>query len=606
MNKTLRLLIALLVLGALRSPAQEYAEYFVAEKKFLRLPVKNGAAQRNIEIWKDGVKVRYFSMELTDTEPDWYAWLNLSEWKGKKLEIRISPVPDDPQSNATQSNATLANGSLSNNPQPDNSQPDSTPSTRSQPDGSPANGVIPKALQSLLPLYQSDVADEDDQLYKETYRAQLRFSPKRGWTNDPNGLVYYQGQYHLFFQHNPYGRDWGNMTWGHAVSQDLIHWKELDPVLHPDGFGTMFSGSAVVDSTNTSGLARDGHPPLVMYFTGAGSWCQGMAWSTDGLHFAKLDYAPVPRINKDNRDPKIFWYEPGKHWVLLFWVPTNDGAHTQHFFKSDNLRDWIPTSVFTGGKGDDRYLYECPDLFELPVDGNPNNRKWVLSAANTEYAIGTFDGERFTPEQERLRGQFGRSYYAAQTVNNEPQGRRIEIGWWHTKTNKGGMNFTGSMSIPMELKLITTPAGIRMIRLPIKEVESLRSEKLLSGARSMNDKSVDPFSKIETDLFELEAEIEVGKAKEIRFNLNGMELVYDVVAQEMAMDGVKANIPLEKGLLQLRVFVDRVGVELFANNGKVFMPVDKNLEARTSSLKVTGGKVRFRRLDVYKLKSIWD
>lgn len=557
MNTLKRLVCgAAFVLAASATMAQSFNEYFVAEKKFLRLPVKNGAPKRNLEIWKDGVKVRFFDMELADGQADWYAYLDLSEWKGKKIELRVDK---------------MAEGS-----------------------------------KALSPLHQTDKDATMGTLYKEPFRGQLHFSPKQGWMNDPNGLVYYKGQYHMFFQYNPYGRDWGNMTWGHAVSNDLLHWKELDPIIHPDGFGPMFSGSAVVDSLNTSGLGKPGDPALVMYFTGATCWCQGMTWSNDGINFKKLDYAPVPRVNSDNRDPKVFWYEPGKHWVMLFWVPTNEGVHTQHFFKSADLKNWTPTSVLMGGKGDDRYLFECPDFFELAVDDNPNNKKWVISAANAQYSIGTFDGSTFKPEQERLRGQLGRSYWAAQSINNEPTGRRIEIGWWHTKTNKDGMNFTGSMTIPMELKLVTTPEGVRMIRVPVKEMESLRTGKLVSGVKTVSDKSANPLEGVSTDLMEVETVIEVGKSKEIRFNLNGLEIVYDVAAQEIDADGVKAKIPLQKGLLQLRIFVDRIGVELFANNGLIYMPIDKNLSGKSSSLKVTGGKAKFRQLDVYSLKSIWQ
>lgn len=545
---------ALLTIGTVQ--AQEFNQYFTADKQYLQLPVKNGAPKKNLEIWKDGVMVRFFDMELAEGIPDWYAYLDISEWKGRKVELRVDKLA--------------------------------------------------KEARAFHPLVQSDLDTNAGKPYTEALRGQFHFSPKRGWTNDPNGLVYYQGRYHLFFQHNPYGRGWGNMTWGHAVSKDLIHWNEMGDAIHPDGYGPMYSGSAVVDENNTSGLGKPGDPAMVMFFTGAKCWCQGLAWTNDGIHFSKLDRAAVPRVNRDNRDPKVFWYAPGKHWVMLFWVEQNDGQHTQQFLRSDNLKDWTPTSVLNGGKGDDRYLFECPDFFELPVDGNPANKKWVLSAANTMYAIGTFDGNRFTPEAERLQGQWGRDYYAPQTINNEPTGRRIEIGWWRTHTDKGSMTFNQSMSIPMELKLITTPEGVRMIRVPIKELETLRTKPLLTGARTIADHTANPLQGMQQDLLEWQVQAEPGKATELHFNINGLDIKYDVAAQEISADGVKAKLPLLKGKLQLTIYADRIGVEIFGNNGLVFVPINKNLEGKELSVSVKGGKAKFQQLDVYALKSAWE
>lgn len=547
---------ALLLMGSAVLAQESFNQYFTPDKKFLQLPVKNGAPKRNLEIWKDGVKVRFFDMELAEGTPDWYAYLDISEWKGDSIELRVDKLA--------------------------------------------------KNAQAFHPIRQSDLDSNAGKLYAESLRGQFHFSPKYGWTNDPNGLVYYKGQYHLFFQHNPYGRGWGNMTWGHAVSKDMIHWKEIGDAIHPDGYGPMFSGSAVVDSANTSGLGKPGDPAMVMFFTGATCWCQGLAWTNDGVHFNKLDRAAVPRINRDNRDPKVFWYAPGKHWVMLFWVEREGGVHTQQFLRSDNLKDWTPTSIVKGGTGDDRYLFECPDFFELPVDGNPANKKWVLSAANTIYAIGRFDGQTFTPEAERLQGQFGRDYYAAQTINNEPTGRRIEIGWWRTHTDKGAMTFNQSMSIPQELKLVTTPEGIRMVRIPVKELETLRAKKLLTGARSLDEKAANPLQGVQEQLLEIQAIVEPGKSKELHFNLNGLDVLYDVAAQEISADGVKAKLPLVKGRLQLTIYVDRIGVEIFANNGLVFMPINKNLEGKELSVTAKGGKARFSQLDVYALRSAWE
>ncbi|MEJ0105527.1 MAG: glycoside hydrolase family 32 protein [Bacteroidota bacterium] len=218
---------------------------------------------------------------------------------------------------------------------------------------------------------QSD-ADSNANTYHEKLRGQFHFSPKRGWTNDPNGMVYFNGEYHLFYQHNPYGRGWGNMTWGHAVSKDLIHWTHLDDALHPDFGGPIFSGGAVIDSNNTSGLGKDGAPAMVLFHTGARGWGQYLSWSTDGRAFQTLNHAVVPRINKDNRDPKVIWYEPTKKWVMVLWVERGDNVqHSMQFLTSPDLINWTKTSTIMGGIGDDLYLFECPEFYELPVEENP-------------------------------------------------------------------------------------------------------------------------------------------------------------------------------------------------------------------------------------------
>ncbi|WP_153800468.1 GH32 C-terminal domain-containing protein [Foetidibacter luteolus] len=533
------------------------ATYFTPEKKYLVLPVKNGAPKRNIELWADGDNVRFFDMELADDKPDWYAYLDISEWKGKPVELRVDKLPVD--------------------------------------------------SKAFAPIAQSDEDKNAGEVYKEKLRAQFHFSPKRGWTNDPNGMAYFNGEYHLFFQHNPYGRGWGNMTWGHAVSKDMIHWTEVGDALHPDKFGPMFSGSAIVDSFNTSGLGEPGKPAMIMFFTGARSWAQAMAYTTDGRTFHKLDKAAVPRINKDNRDPKVIWHAPTKQWVMVLYVERDGGQHSMQFLTSPDLKNWTKTSSLNGGIGDDRYLFECPEFYELPVDGNPANKKWLLTAANSDYAIGSFDGKTFTPEAERLSNQRGRDFYAAQTFNNQPEGRRIEIGWWRTHTDKDDMTFNQGMSIPLEHKLVTTPEGIRLTRLPIKELEQLRDKTYNLGKLKLKEGGKNPLESINSELAEIRTELEPGKAATITFTLRGLPVVYDVAKQQLTIDGVTAPAALQDGKLKLIIYVDRTGVELFANDGLMFMPINKNLEAanQSYSLTATGGTVKVNNLDVYALKSIW-
>jgi fructan beta-fructosidase len=293
---------------------------------------------------------------------------------------------------------------------------------------------------------------------------------------------------------------------------------------------------------------------------------------------------------------------------MVVWVERgNNEQHSMQFLTSPDLKNWTKTSTVMGGIGNDRYLFECPEFYELPVEGT-GIKKWVLTGANTQYAIGSFDGNTFTPEQERLQEQHGRDFYAPQTFSNEPSGRRIEIGWWRTRTDSGDMTFNQSMSIPLEHKLVQTPEGIRLTRMPVKELEGLRSKTYKLNKFSLKENSNNPLKDINVELAELHITFEPGKAKEIVLNVRGVPVVYNAASKELIVDGVKAPVSLIDGKLNLIVYIDRIGLEIFANNGLVFMPVNINIagENRSLSLLAKGGTVKVSNLDVYELKSIWD
>ena len=561
MNRLLQTCIFLFLLLPVyaqeQPPTKNISTYFTADKKYLVLPVKNGAPKRNLELWVDGINTRFWDMELAEGQPDWYAYMRIDAWKGKAIELRVDKV-----------------------------------------------GASSKVFE---PVLQSD-KDTNVNEYQEALRPQFHFSPKRGWTNDPNGMVYYNGEYHLFFQHNPYGRNWGNMTWGHAVSKDLIHWTELDDALHPDQGGPVFSGGAVVDMENTSGLGDNGKPPMVLFHTGARGWGQYMSWSTDGRTFHNYDKAVVPRINKDNRDPKVIWHAPTKKWVMVLWVERgNNKQHSMQFLTSPDLKHWTPAGITYGGIGNDRYLFECPEFYELPVQDMNGVKKWVLTGANTQYAIGSFDGTHFTEEEGKLQNQYGRDFYAPQTFSDEPTGRRIEIGWWRTNTAKGDMPFNQSMSLPMEHKLVRTSDGIRLMRMPVKELEQLRAKTYSLGNKTIKENSINPLKDIRVELAEIRMELTPGKAKEIRLDVRGVPVTYQVNSQQLVVDGVTAPVPLQNGRLSLLIYADRTGLEIFANNGLVFMPININIDSsnRLLSLSAKGGPVNVSGLKVYELRSIW-
>ena len=436
-------------------------------------------------------------------------------------------------------------------------------------------------------------------------RGQIHFSPKHGWNNDPNGLVYYKGEYHLFFQHNPYGVEWGNMHWGHAVSKDLVHWKEIGEALYPDSYGPVYSGSGVVDKNNTSGLGTATDPPMVVTYTSSGKWTQGLAYSTDGRNFSRLDKPVVNEIKEGNRDPKLIWYEPKKKWVMVIWVELKDRQNTIHFLSSKNLKDWEVTSVLKGGIGDDRFLFECPDLYELPVRGKPNEKKWVLNAANGEYAVGAFDGDTFYPEESRLSSLKTENYYAAQTFTNDPKGRKIEIGWFRTKTAKPNNYFNQSMSIPMKLDLLQTPDGIRLSRTPVEEMKKLRGKHYEFKKVALGKKAMDIGTESDKAL-EINIDLDLNSAESFSLNIRGIDVIYDIKKEELKINGIKAILPVVDAALKMKIFVDRTGLEIFSEDGIFFMPVSVNIPQNERKISISStGDVTIKELDIYELKSIW-
>jgi sucrose-6-phosphate hydrolase SacC (GH32 family) len=505
----------------------------------------------------DGKVVVRNDIELADGTPDWWAPMEVSEWQGKPVTLRVDKLPED--------------------------------------------------STALSSISQSDTVKDSEHMYRESLRGQFHFSPKRGWNNDPNGCVSYNGEYHLFFQHNPYGWGWGNMHWGHAVSKDLVHWQEFGDKLLPDTMGPMFSGSAVVDWNNTSGFGKDGKPPLVLIYTAAGNpTVQGIAYSTDGRSFTKYSGNPVlQQITGGNRDPKVFWHEDTQKWVMVLYVELQ-GKHTIHFFTSPNLREWTLASITEGIAGT-AFLFECPDFFELPVDGDVTKKKWVLLGANSEYAVGTFDGTHFKPEQTKLPGHRGRGFYAPQTFSDIPakDGRRIQIGWFQTETR--GMSFNQSMTVPLELKLVSTTEGPCLTFSPVKELESLRGKTLALEAMALKPGDRNPLDEFQVELLEIRTEIDPGDANEIVFNIRDSMIIYDAKKQELTVNGQRAPAPLRDGKLRLTIYCDRTGLEVFASDGLCYMPMPFNSkpENRRIFLETRGGSATVLTLEAYELRSAW-
>ena len=530
----------------------------LVEKRLLHLPVKNGAAKRNVAVLVDGKVERAFDIELADADPDWWAFLDVSGWRGKTITVHVDKLRED--------------------------------------------------SRALTSIEQSDSLKSASELYREPLRPQFHFSARRGWLNDPNGLVYFQGEWHLFFQHNPYGWDWGNMHWGQAVSRDLLSWDERGEALYPDELGTMFSGSAVVDWKNTSGFGTGTEPPIVLMYTAAGGagpqsrgkgFSQGLAFSNDrGRTWTKFTGNPVlPQITGGNRDPKVLWHEPTRRWVMTLYVE-RDKKHTIEFFSSPNLKEWTLLSAIEG-------LFECPDFFELPVDGDTKNKKWVLTGASSEYMLGSFDGKTFTPETPKLPGHRGRGFYAAQTYSDAPDGRRIQIGWLQAPSP--GMSFNQCMSLPLELSLKRTADGPRLAWQPASETKTLRSKQHVAHVKSLKPGDANPLADVKAELLELRAEFAPSPKTLTTFTVRGITVIYDFERQDLIVNGHRTFAPLIDGRHRIAIFVDQTTIEVFANDGLTYIPVPAipKSDHLGASVSISGGDAKFESLIVHELKSVW-
>lgn len=334
---------------------------------------------------------------------------------------------------------------------------------------------------------------------REQHRSQFHFTPQTGWMNDPNGMVYFKNEYHLFYQHYPDSTVWGPMHWGHAVSKDLMHWEHLPIALYPDSLGYIFSGSAVVDANNTSGFGKNGEIPLVAIFTyhdmaieKAGKIdieSQGIAYSLDkGRTWTKYTNNPViknPNI-RDFRDPKVSWHAATKQWIMTLAVQD----HVE-FYASKDLKNWQKASEFGKTEGTHGGVWECPDLFPLKVDGGATE-KWVLivninpgapnGGSGGQYFVGTFDGKTFKNDNKTtdiLWIDYGKDNYATVTWSDAPDNRRVSIGWmsnWQYAQKVPTEAWRSATTLPRELSLKTTQQGVRLFQKPVKEVEILRKE----------------------------------------------------------------------------------------------------------------------------------
>ena len=445
--------------------------------------------------------------------------------------------------------------------------------------------------------------------YQEIHRPQFHFTASENWINDPNGLVYQNGIWHLFFQHNIEATTFGKMWWGHAVSHDLLHWQQVDHALNPDDMGSIFSGSAVVDHDNT---ANFGHDALLAFYTAAGMhadpiqpFTQCLAVSTDsGLTWTKHKDNPIiPHIEGDNRDPKVIWHQETRHWVMALYL----GEDRYALLTSADAKTWTKTQELSL-----HGCSECPDFFSL-VDPTGIER-WVLSGANGSYYIGHFDGSTFSPDSELHFYEQGRNGYAAQTWSNAPDGRCVQISWM-----AGGlypeMPFNQQMSIPVELSLVGSGCDLRLRRWPVQEVETLRQHRTIIKKQIIgNDQPL--VTTHQAKIFDLTFTIHKQQAHAFYVTIRGHFVTFDWRNNTLSIEtSAKAKVIPDRPQIQLpdqhqlsiRLLVDKTSIEVFINGGLIsgsfcYLPSGYTHPVVMSSY--TGDQL-IENFELYELDSVW-
>jgi len=510
-----------------------------------------------------------------------------------------------------------------------------------------------KLTVSQTPAPASGLNDDTaaTELYHESYRPQFHFTPAKNWMNDPNGPIYYEGEYHLFYQYNPFSIEWGHMSWGHAVSRDLVHWEHLPIALSEENGIMIFSGSTVVDRHNSSGFCQGAEAKtpscLVAIYTGHSEKLetQNLAYSNDrGRTWTKYADNPVVDLHLASfRDPKVFWHEDARQWVMVTVLASQ---HKVRFFGSADLKHWTALSDF-GPAGATWGVWECPDLFPLPVDGDASQTKWVLSINSprgaargwsNQYFVGSFDGKTFSPEsstEKPLWVDYGLDFYASTSFSDLPKSdkRHIWLGWltnWEFGARMPPDQWRGEQSIPREVKLKRFADGIHLVQEPIVELQVLRARHTIVENRSIEAANhLLNSKKVRGETLEITAEISSGDASEFGLRVregDGEETLIgvDTKKQTLFVDRSRSSgvsfdehfprrdagpITLVEGKsVKLHIFVDRESVEIFGNDGETV--ISETIFPKQGSDRIEvyslGGRARVLKMDVWNLKSIYQ
>ncbi len=531
--------IALLV--APSKPSAQTRDMHVTQQ-YLNIPIGRQTKLRLFTISEHGVVKRTFPLQLADDQVDYWVYLDIGEFKGQTI--------------------TLAG---------------------------------PAKQPALERIYQNRSIHDAAMMYKEVNRPQFHFTVKRGWSNDINGPIFYNGQYHLFWQAFPFGVLWdtGFMYWGHATSKDLIHWTELSPAMMLDQLGSPWSGSSLIDHGNAAGFGKDA---LVLVYTAfdrvTKKEVQCLAYSKDnGATFTRFQGNPVLDTNAElgtdqTRDPHVFWYSPTQKWVMVLFE--KDGTS---IFNSIDLKHWTRTSHLKG-------LFECPDLFELPIDGDRNHTKWVIHGGSSAYYIGSFDGKTFTPESAEMRYAEGKNakgediLYAAQSFAEMPDARRIQMAWG--RIWEQDMPFTQMVLFPTEFKLVTTADGLRMVATPIQEIDRLHGKQYIWTSLTV-DQADGKLHAIAPGSLQIKLNVSLPKDGGLSLQYQGTDLV------------TLNSGDLKDGQGSVEVLIDKAVAEVFINGGRRYIVRELPASNDPGGLRLRneGTAGTLNRLEVYELKSMW-
>ena len=528
--------------------------YINTNQRYLLLPVEEVMPDVRVSMIVNNKEVNVADVRLAVNRVDYFVPLDLSAYAGKNILLKFKLGSNDP-----------IRGKLS--------------------------AVCCKEMK---------LSDTFDTGNREKFRPTYHFSPLYGWMNDPNGMVYKDGEYHLFYQHNPYGSKWGNMHWGHAISKDLINWEHRPDAITPDALGTIFSGSAVVDTDNTAGFGAGAI--VAIYTQNSDRQVQSIAYSTDnGRSFTKYENNPVLTSDaRDFRDPKVFWHKETQRWIMLLAV-----GQEMQIFSSSNLKDWAFESSFGEGQGAHGGVWECPDLFELPVDGT-NEKKWVLlcnlnpggpfGGSATQYFVGTFNGKEFvneSPSQTKWM-DWGKDHYATVTWSDAPDNRHIAIAWmsnWQYANDVPTSQYRSPNSVPRDLSLFTVDGETYLQSAPSPELLALRDVSKKRSFKVNGTRTIKEMIPGNGGAYEIELTIENQHADVIGFRLYNdkgeeVDMQYDMKEKKFSMDrrksgdvGFNENFPMltwtaiesGKDELKLRLFVDKSSVEAFGDGGRFVM-----------------------------------
>lgn len=566
------------------------------EGKYLLLPIQDNVDDARIQVIVDNQVVKTFYARLAKSKTDITVPFDLTPYKGKKVMLDIVT----PQGRSSVREAS--------------------------------GDVCWKGLE---------VTDSYDSSNKEKkYRPAYHHTPEWGWMNDPNGMFYKDGKWHLYFQHNPYGSKWQNMTWGHSVSDDLINWKSEGLAIEPDGLGSIFSGSCALDPNNTAGFGEDA--VLAMYTSAAKSQIQSLAHSKDGgKTFEKYEGNPTLTLESEARDPNMFWNEKTGEWTLVLAHALD---HEMLIFTSPDMKEWTLQSAFGKGLGAQGGVWECPDLFELKTpDGKKS--KWVLicninpggpfGGSAAQYFIGDFDGKTFRADTDRNGDiptkwmDYGKDHYATVSWSDAPDNRRVVIGWmsnWEYAAEVPTLQFRSGNTLPREMKLFKGADGeLYLASAPVKELDNLRGREVAEASKvSLGATPCNFEIPAETEgLVEITATFDAGKKSKVEFTLgneNGEKavMIYDANTRSMSFDRTQAGVSdfsaafpavtvapthEKNGKIELRIFVDRSSVELFGNDGEFVMtnlvfPTEPYLNLSVSAPE---GSARLSSLKVYSI-----